>query len=191
MIPRILLLALSLTSLLPAAPLGAAAGKAAKKEAAAEASKPKAPAKPIEPAATVPLVSPINAIWHVWKDNQGRTVEAMFCGLSGEFITLQTRDGKTFHFNGNVLCTEDIAFAKSCVTKMRESSFTGGSVAKAAADIDRIVESVLAAKNQSRMHRPPMSNSSAGFISTPPVACRPPLKRPLSWTTVPRTSVPS
>jgi hypothetical protein len=150
MLPRILLLALSLTSFV-AAPLGAAAGKAAKKEAkeaATEAAKPKAPAKPIEPAAAVPMVSPLNAIWHVWKDNQGRTVEAMFCGLSGEFITLQTKDGKTFHFNGNVLCAEDIAFAKSCVTKMRESAFSGGSVAKAAADIDRIVESVLAAKDQ-------------------------------------------
>lgn len=150
MLPRILLLALSLTSVV-AAPLGAAAGKAAKKEAkeaATEAAKPKAPAKPIEPAAAVPMVSPLNAIWHVWKDNQGRTVEAMFCGLSGEFITLQTKDGKTFHFNGNVLCAEDIAFAKSCVTKMRESAFSGGSVAKAAADIDRIVESVLAAKDQ-------------------------------------------
>ena len=151
MLPRILLLALSLSSFW-AAPLGAAAGKAGKKEAAkeaaAEAAKPKAPAKPIEPAAAVPMVSPLNAIWHVWKDNQGRTVEAMFCGLSGEFITLQTKDGKTFHFNGNVLCAEDIAFAKSCVTKMRESAFSGGSVAKAAADIDRIVESVLAAKDQ-------------------------------------------
>ena len=150
MLPRILLLALSLTSVV-AAPLGAVAGKAAKKEAkeaAAEAAKPKAPAKPIEPAAAVPMVSPLNAIWHVWKDNQGRTVEAMFCGLSGEFITLQTKDGKTFHFNGNVLCAEDIAFAKSRVTKMRESAFSGGSVAKAAADIDRIVESVLAAKDQ-------------------------------------------
>ena len=150
MLPRILLLALSLSSLAVTA-LGAAPGKAARKdakEAAAEAAKPKTPAKPIEPAAAVPMVSPINAIWHVWKDNQGRTVEAMFCGLAGEFITLQTKDGKTFHFNGNVLCPEDIAFAKSCVTKMRESSFSGGSVAKAAADIDRIVESVLAAKNQ-------------------------------------------
>lgn len=150
MLPRILLFALSLTSLAVTA-VSAAPGKAARKdakEAAAEAAKPKTPAKPIEPAAVMPMVSPINAIWHSWKDNQGRIVEAMFCGLSGEFITLQTKDGRVFHFNGNVLCPEDIAFAKSCVTKMRESSFTGGSVAKAAADIDRIVESVLAAKNQ-------------------------------------------
>ena len=95
MLPRILLLALSLSSFWTL-PLGAAAGKAGKKEAAkeaaAEAAKPKAPVKPVEPAAALPMVSPVNAIWHVWKDNQGRTVEAMFCGLSGEFITLQTKD---------------------------------------------------------------------------------------------------
>jgi hypothetical protein len=151
MLPRILLLALSLSSFW-AAPLGAAAGKAGKKEAAkeaaAEAAKPKTPAKPVEPAAALPVVSPVNAIWHVWKDNQGRTVEAMFCGLSGEFITLQTKDGKTFHFNGNILCQEDIDFAKTCVAKMRESSFSGGSVAKAAADIDRLVLAALEAKGQ-------------------------------------------
>jgi len=151
MLPRILLLALSLSSFWTL-PLGAAAGKAGKKEAAkeaaAEAAKPKTPAKPVEPAAALPMVSPVNAIWHVWKDNQGRTVEAMFCGLSGEFITLQTKDGKTFHFNGNILCQEDIDFAKTCVVKMRESSFSGGSVAKAAADIDRLVLAALEAKGQ-------------------------------------------
>ena len=150
MIPRILLLALSLTSLAVTA-LSAAPGKDARKEAkeaAAEAAKPKTPAKPIAPAATVPVVPPANAVWRVWKDNQGRTVEAMFCGLSGEFITLQTKDGKTYHFNGNVLCPEDIAFAKDCATKSRASGFSGLSVAQAAADIDRLVGAALAAKGQ-------------------------------------------
>lgn len=146
MLSRILLLALSLTSLAVTS-LGAAPGKAARKdakEAAAEAAKPKTPAKPIEPAA----VPPANAVWRVWKDNQGRTVEAMFCGLSGEFITLQTKDGKTYHFNGNVLCPEDIAFAKDCAAKSREAGFSGGNVVKAAADIDRLVGAALAAKGQ-------------------------------------------
>ena len=148
MLPRILLLAISLSSLAVTS-LGAAPGKAARKdakEAAAEAAKPKTPAKPIAPAAAVPVVPPANAVWRVWKDNQGRTVEAMFCGLSGEFITLQTKDGKTYHFNGNVLCPEDIAFAKECATKSRASGFSGLSVAQAAADIDRLVGAALAAK---------------------------------------------
>jgi len=150
MLPRILLLAISLSSLAVTS-LGAAPGKAARKdakEAAAEAAKPKTPAKPIEPAAVVPAVPPANAVWRVWKDNQGRTVEAMFCGLSGEFITLQTKDGKTYHFNGNILCPEDIAFAKECATKSRASGFSGGNVVKAAADIDRLVGAALAAKGQ-------------------------------------------
>ena len=146
MLPRILLLALSLTSLAVTA-LSAAPGKDARKEAK-EAAKPKTPAKPIAPAAAVPVVPPANAVWRVWKDNQGRTVEAMFCGLSGEFITLQTKDGKTYHFNGNVLCPEDIAFAKDCATKSRASGFSGLSVAQAAADIDRLVGAALAAKGK-------------------------------------------
>ena len=150
MLPRILLLVFSLASL-SVGPLLAAGGKVAKKEAkeaAAEAAKPKVAASPSEPAAILPPVSPIDAIWHVWRDNQGRTVEAMFCGLSGQFLTLQTRDGKTFHFNGNILCPEDIAFAKACAAKMRESGFSGSNVAKAAADIDRLVEAALLAKGQ-------------------------------------------
>ena len=128
--------------------LAAGAGKAAKKEAAkeaaAEAAKPKAPAAPVVPA----TVAPANAIWHEWKDKQGRVVEAMFCGLSGQYLTLQTRDGKTYRFDGNILCPEDIEFANQCVAKMREASFTGSSVAASAAEIDRIVAATLRSKGQ-------------------------------------------
>lgn len=151
MLLRLLLLVGFLSFLTPAT-LSAAAvgGKAAKKEAAkeaaAEVAKPKVPVKPSEPAAALPMISPINAIWHNWKDNQGRVVDAMFCGLSGEYITLQTRDGKTYHFNGNTLCNEDIAFAKDCAVKMRAGAFTGGSVATAAENIDRLMLTTLSAK---------------------------------------------
>ena len=149
-LPR-LLLTVGLWALLPSADLSAAVGgKATKKEmreaAIAEAAKPKGAVKPAPPAAVVPMISPLNAIWHLWKDNQGRTVDAMFCGLSGEFITLQTRAGKTYHFNGNTLCPEDIAFAKDCAVKMRAGAFTGGSVANAAADVDRLMLTTLSAK---------------------------------------------
>jgi hypothetical protein len=102
----------------------------------------------VKPVTPLPPVTPPNAIWHVWHDNQGHTVEAMFCGLSGEFITLQTRNGQTFHFNGNILSQADIDFAKECVQKMRESAFTASNVTTAAADIDRIVDSVLTAQGQ-------------------------------------------
>lgn len=102
----------------------------------------------VKPVTPLPYVPPANAIWHVWTDNQGRTVEAMFCGLSGEFITLQTKDGKTYHFNGNILSQKDIDFAKECVEKMKESSFTAKNIANAAADIDRMVDAALSAKGQ-------------------------------------------
>lgn len=150
MLPR-LIIAVSLLAICQPFSLSAAvAGKATKKElreaAVAEATKIKAPAKLIEPVAAVPMISPINAIWHQWRDNQGRVVDAMFCGLSGEYITLQTRDGKTYHFNGNTLCAEDIAFAKDCAVKMRAGAFTGGSVATAAENIDRLMLTTLSAK---------------------------------------------
>lgn len=143
MLPRILMLVLGAASLV-ASPVGAAPGKINKKEAKEAA----AVAKPTAPVELAPLPTPANAVWRVWTDNQGRTVEAMFCGLSGEFITLQTKDGKTYHFNGNVLCAEDIAFAKASAVKSREQGFSGGSVAQASAEIDRLVMAALAAKGQ-------------------------------------------
>ncbi len=143
MLPRILMLVLGAASLV-ASPVGAASGKINKKEAKEAA----AVAKPTAPVELAPLPTPANAVWRVWTDNQGRTVEAMFCGLSGEFITLQTKDGKTYHFNGNILCAEDIAFAKASAVKSREQGFSGGSVAQASAEIDRLVMAALAAKGQ-------------------------------------------
>ena len=143
MLPRILMLVLGAASLV-ASPVGAAPGKINKKEAKEAA----AVAKPAPAVELAPLPAPANAVWRVWTDNQGRTVEAMFCGLSGEFITLQTKDGKTYHFNGNVLCAEDIAFAKASAVKSREQGFSGGSVAQASAEIDRLVMAALAAKGQ-------------------------------------------
>lgn len=143
MLPRILMLVLGAASLV-ASPVGAAPGKINKKEAKEAA----AVAKPAAAVELAPLPAPANAVWRVWTDNQGRTVEAMFCGLSGEFITLQTKDGKTYHFNGNILCAEDIAFAKASAVKSREQGFSGGSVAQASAEIDRLVMAALAAKGQ-------------------------------------------
>jgi hypothetical protein len=142
-LPRILMLVLGAASLV-ASPVGAAPGKINKKEAKEAA----AVAKPAAAVELAPLPAPANAVWRVWTDNQGRTVEAMFCGLSGEFITLQTKDGKTYHFNGNILCAEDIAFAKASAVKSREQGFSGGSVAQASAEIDRLVMAALAAKGQ-------------------------------------------
>ncbi len=127
--------------------VGLSALAAPKKEA-------KKPATPVikavvAPAAPVAALGERSAIWHVWTDNQGQKLDARFCGLTGEFITLQSRDGRTFHFKTELLSSEDVAFAKSCVElARRNNSFSPAVIASAAADIDRLVAAVLAANKQ-------------------------------------------
>ena len=129
------------------------AAKGEKKAAAEAKAATPAVAKPAaKPAPVVstpaPLIPPLDAVWHTWRDNQGRSVEAMFCGLSGEYLTLQSREGKVYHFNGNVLCPEDIEFARQCSTKAKQAAFTGNTIGTAASEIDRMVERILAANGQ-------------------------------------------
>ena len=117
----------------------------AKNEKRAERRAAQATAAPAKPVASV---GQRNQVWHTWTDVSGRTVEAIFCGLSGEFITLQTRDGKTYHFNGNILCAADQEFARQCVTAGRAAAFTPAVIASAAADVDRLVLAVLEANGK-------------------------------------------
>jgi hypothetical protein len=104
--------------------------------------------------AASPVAKPIAAvadkaqIWHVWTDTEGRKVDAMFCGLSGDYLTIQTRDGRTYHFATSLLVPEDVEFAKSCLTKNREASFSPAIIASAAADIDRMIGAILVANEQ-------------------------------------------
>ena len=102
----------------------------------------------VAPAAPVAALGERAAIWHVWTDKEGQKLDARFCGLNGEFITLQSRDGRTFHFKAELLSAEDIAFAKSCVDLARRNSFSPAVIASAAADIDRLVSAVLVANKQ-------------------------------------------
>jgi len=100
--------------------LGLTAQAAPKKEA-------KKPATPVikavvAPAAPVAALGERSAIWHVWTDKEGQKLDARFCGLTGEFITLQSRDGRTFHFKTELLSSEDVAFAKSCVELARRNN---------------------------------------------------------------------
>ncbi len=123
--------------------------------AVAEAAEKKA-AKKADPlikvvAPATPPVAPIGeraAIWHEWTDKEGRKIDAQFCGLSGDFITLQTRDGRTFHFKTDILIAEDIEFARGCLDRSRTNSFSLAIIASAAADIDRLVGVVLSANKQ-------------------------------------------
>ncbi len=101
-----------------------------------------------------PVAKPVQAladktqIWHTWTDTEGRKIDAMFCGLSGDFITMQTKDGRTYHFSTSLLVPEDVEFAKSCLTKNRDASFSPAIIASAAADIDRLVGAILVANEQ-------------------------------------------
>ncbi|MEY4818419.1 MAG: hypothetical protein RLZZ23_1192 [Verrucomicrobiota bacterium] len=129
--------------------VGLSAQAAPKKEAKKEAKKVEPVIKAVvAPAAPVAALGERAAIWHVWTDKEGQKLDARFCGLAGEFITLQSRDGRTFHFKTELLSAEDVAFAKSCVDLARRNSFSPAVIASAAADIDRLVASVLTANKQ-------------------------------------------
>jgi hypothetical protein len=129
--------------------VGLSAQAAPKKEAKKEAKKVEPVIKAVvAPAAPVAALGERAAIWHVWTDKDGQKLDARFCGLAGEFITLQSRDGRTFHFKTELLSAEDVAFAKSCVDLARRNSFSPAVIASAAADIDRLVASVLTANKQ-------------------------------------------
>ena len=129
--------------------LGLIVHAAPKKEAKKEAKKVEPVIKAVvAPAAPVAALGERAAIWHVWTDKEGQKLDARFCGLNGEFITLQSRDGRTFHFKAEMLSAEDIIFAKSCVDLARRNSFSPAVIASAAADIDRLVSAVLVANKQ-------------------------------------------
>ena len=129
--------------------LGLIVQAAPKKEAKKEAKKVEPVIKAVvAPAAPVAALGERAAIWHVWTDKEGQKLDARFCGLNGEFITLQSRDGRTFHFKTELLSAEDIIFAKSCVDLARRNSFSPAVIASAAADIDRLVSAVLVANKQ-------------------------------------------
>ncbi len=123
--------------------------QAAPKKTAKKAPEPVIKAAPV---ATRPVVAVADraAIWHTWTDKEGRKVDAQFCGLSGEFITIQTRDGRTYHFKTDILVPEDVVFAKQCLDRSRTNSFSREIIASAAADIDRLVDAVLKANQQAR-----------------------------------------
>jgi len=130
--------------------LGLTAQAAVKKDAKKDAKKAEPVVKVVTPpAAPVAPLGDRAQIWHTWTDKEGQKVDAQFCGLSGDFITIQTRDGRTYHFKTDILIPEDVEFARGCLDRSRKNSFSPAIIASAAADIDRLVGTVLAANKQS------------------------------------------
>src|SRR5262245_16943881 len=56
------------------------------------------PAKPATPEPK-PISEELPPAWHTWSDAQGRQVEASFCALANDVVTVQTRDGQTYRLN--------------------------------------------------------------------------------------------
>lgn len=78
------------------------------------------------------------AVYRLWHDVQGRTVEATFRGIEGDNIFIQTKDGYVHRIPLNRLIPEDLAVAK----KLKPEGLgipADPNVAKAAQKIDEIV----------------------------------------------------
>jgi len=127
--------------------LAAGVGVEAAPKKAAKKADPVIKAAPVETRPVAALADRA-AIWHTWTDKEGRKVDAQFCGLSGDFITIQTRDGRTYHFKTDILIAEDVVFARQCLDRSRSHRFSREIIASAAADIDKIVGAVLTANQQ-------------------------------------------
>ncbi|MBL9114280.1 MAG: DUF1549 domain-containing protein [Verrucomicrobiaceae bacterium] len=74
----------------------------------------------------------------IWTDKQGRQVEAMFLGIEGDNISLQTNDGRTFTFALSNLSADDQAFAKTAKPAPGYVA-TNATIGAAAQAIDRLV----------------------------------------------------
>lgn len=78
------------------------------------------------------------AVYRLWHDVQGRTVEATFRGIEGDNVFLQTKDGYVYRLPFNRLVPADLAVAK----KLKPEGLgipADPNVAKAAQKIDEIV----------------------------------------------------
>jgi hypothetical protein len=60
-------------------------------------------------------------LWHVWTAKQGHTVDAKFCALDGDVITIQKRDGQTLNISAGIFIPSDVEHAKSCRLWIQEN----------------------------------------------------------------------
>jgi hypothetical protein len=103
-----------------------------------------APSPAPAPAAAAPAEE--SAVFRIWHDAQGRTVEATFRGLEGENVFLQTKNGYVYRIPLNRLTPEDQVAAKT----LKPAGLgipADPNLAQAAAKIDEIVEMQLKAKS--------------------------------------------
>ncbi len=95
----------------------------------------------------------------VWTDQKGRTVQATFYGIDGEFVTLQTVDGQMHRVPFASLTAEDQKLAAS-LPKVQVSLPTSATVAQAAGKMDAIINKMLVKKGM----RPNPPSSDEQFV---------------------------
>jgi hypothetical protein len=123
----------------------AAPGKNRKKRepAPAPASTPASVPTPEKP---VTEAKDVGTKWRIWKDNQGRQLEAAFCALQDDWCTVQARNGQIHRLQLNELIVEDRVFAAAAAKRQAETKLKADYVKKAAYQIDFHIGSTLVAK---------------------------------------------
>ena len=105
------------------------------------------PTAPTEPEAK-PLSEALPSPWRQWSDPSGRKLDAAFCSLIGEVVTVQTREGRTHRLYLGRLVPEDRAFAHDYAQRLKAKSFADAYVKQASYQIDYLIGSTLVAKGQ-------------------------------------------
>ncbi len=97
---------------------------------------------------TQPLQAELPSPWRTWSDAQGNKLEAQFCSLYGNILTVQTHEGKTAQMYLMNLVPADRAFAQDYAKRLRARAFADDYVRKAAYQIDYLIGSTLVSKGQ-------------------------------------------
>lgn len=108
-----------------------------------------APAKPTTAQVEAkPMSEDLPSPWRTWSDSEGRKVEAAFCALAADIVTVQTHEGQTYRLNLHSLIPADRIFAYDYAKRLKARAFADEYVKKAAYQIDYLIGSTLVAKGQ-------------------------------------------
>ncbi len=121
-----------------------AAAAAAAAKTAPTVTAPAAPAV----AEPKPMSSELPSPWRTWSDATGRKVEAAYCALTGDVLTLQMKTGETYRVSLSALVPADRAFAADFSQRLKQKNFADDYVKKASYQIDYLIGSTLVAKGQ-------------------------------------------
>ncbi|MEO6784580.1 MAG: DUF1549 domain-containing protein [Chthoniobacteraceae bacterium] len=107
---------------------------------------------------TQPLNVDLPSPWHTWSDAAGNKLEAEFCSLYGNILTVQTHEGKTSQMYLMNLVPADRTFAYDYNKRLRARSFADDYVKKAAYQIDYLIGSTLVSQKPSQKFNAPATD---------------------------------